>query len=172
MIAPLFAAAVPPARAALARAGGLLDRVAASGRRDELLAARLAPDALPCGAQLRTVAGFALRACLPLAGHPLPQADFAADSLGLAARLAWADRLLAGLSPGDFAGAEARLIRHRAGFADLEQSGADYLHLFAMPNLWFHLAQAHAILRSGGLAVGKADFDNLHDYPAGFRWPD
>jgi hypothetical protein len=29
---------------------------------------------------------------------------------------------------------------------------------------------AFAILRANGIAIGKADFDGLHDYPEGFRW--
>ena len=73
------------------------------------------------------------------------------------------------LDPAAFAGAETRRIRHRAGFADLDQSGADFLHLYGMPNFLFHASMAFAILRANGVAVGKADFDGLHDYPPGFR---
>jgi hypothetical protein len=53
-------------------------------------------------------------------------------------------------------------ILHRAGEADLDQTGTDYLHLFALPDLWFHLSIAHAIFRAEGLAIGKADFEGLH----------
>ena len=68
------------------------------------------------------------------------------------------------------AGAEARRITHRAGFAELTQDGATFLHLFGMPNFLFHTSMAFAILRSQGIEIGKADFDGLHDYPHGFRF--
>jgi hypothetical protein len=158
----LYPAAVPPARQALARAAALVDRL---GERSELWSRRLAPDMLDAGAQVRTVAGFALRATLPLAGQAVPDLTG-----GLRPRLDQAAAIIFGLDPQDFQGAEARVIRHRAGFAELTQDGASYLHLFALPNLWFHLSMAHATLRAAGLALGKADFDGWHSYPAGFRW--
>ena len=156
----LHYASLTQGRRALQRAGALLARADAAA-----LALRLAPDMFDAGGQLRTVAGFALRAVLPLTGRPVP--DLPAD---LALRLAAARAALAPLTPDDFAGAAARRLRHRAGFADLDQSAADYLHLFALPNLWFHLAMAYAAMRAGGLPLGKADFDGLHEYPQGFRW--
>jgi hypothetical protein len=55
-----------------------------------------------------------------------------------------------------------RRILHRAGGADLDQTGTDHLHLSALPNPWFHFSIAHAIFRAEGLAIGKANFDGLH----------
>jgi hypothetical protein len=78
--------------------------------------------------------------------------------------------LLATLEPAAFAAAESRRIRHRAGFADLDQTGAEFLHLFGLPNFMFHLSMGFAVLRQRGLDIGKADFDGLHEYPHGFRF--
>ncbi len=72
--------------------------------------------------------------------------------------------------PEAFEGAETRRVQHRAGFAELDQSGREYLTLFGMPNFMFHLSMAFAILRQNGVEIGKADFDALHDYPHGFRF--
>lgn len=69
-----------------------------------------------------------------------------------------------------FQGAETRRIRHRAGFAQLDQPGAEYLQLFALPNFFFHLSMGFAVLRQGGIEIGKSDYDGLHDYPQGFRF--
>lgn len=160
----LYDAAVPPVRMALARAGHLLDLAAASPVAVPLLTARLAPDMMNAAGQIRTVGGFALRATFPLTGRPVPQARFADDLRGLRAQLAFAAAEIARLTPADFADAARRRIRHRAGEAELDQSGADYLQLFALPNLWFHVAMAYAIFRAEGLPVGKADFDGLHAY--------
>ena len=62
------------------------------------------------------------------------------------------------------------MIVHRAGFADLEQDGASFLHLYGMPNFLFHVTMGYAALRAAGVALGKADFDGFHDYPAGFAF--
>ncbi len=37
-------------------------------------------------------------------------------------------------------------------------NGADYLTGFALPNFYFHLAMAYAILRNNGVQIGKRDF--------------
>jgi hypothetical protein len=36
--------------------------------------------------------------------------------------------------------------------------GDDYLHHFALPNFYFHLTAAYAILRQCGVEIGKRDF--------------
>jgi hypothetical protein len=164
MTGTLYTAAVLPARMAIDRAGHLLDRAEEVGVVQAVLAARLAPDKMNAGAQIRTVTGFALRATFPLTGQGPPQARFADTPRGLRAGLAFARAGIDGLAPGDFDGAEDRIIRHVAGDATLDQSGSDYLHLFALPNLWFHLAMVYAIFRAQGLDIGKADFDGLHRY--------
>jgi hypothetical protein len=39
-----------------------------------------------------------------------------------------------------------------------EISGEDYLITVVIPNVYFHVSMAHAILRQGGVDVGKRDF--------------
>ncbi|SDE84407.1 DUF1993 family protein [Limimaricola pyoseonensis] len=147
---------------ALDRAGALLTVGAEAG----CLEARLVPDQFCFAEQIDIVAGFALRATLPLIGQAVDEREPVLDAEGLAARLAEAKAIVEALP-------DAPLVEHvvhRAGFADLVQPPDDYLARFALPNLWFHLAMAHAILRARGLPVGKADFDGLHGYPEGFSW--
>lgn len=166
-------AAVPSARHALNRAARYLDRIEATGQPVPLLTARLSRDMLNAAGQIATVASFALRATFPLTDRPLPEAQFPDDLRGLRGRLVWADAAVGELQPSDFAPALAgRKVRHRAGFAELDQDPAAYLFGFALPNLWFHLSTLHAILRQQGLAVGKGDFDGWHSYPPGFSWAD
>ena len=165
---PLYTASVPVFLHYLDRSEGLLGRLRA---REAVLAARLAPDMFTTGQQMATASSFALRVAFPLAGRPVPVLpDPAPDLAGLRARIAGVWAALAGLAPESFAGAETRRIRHRAGFADLDQDGATFLHLFGMPNFLFHTSMAFAILRSQGVEIGKADFDGQHDYPHGFRF--
>jgi uncharacterized protein len=165
---PLYTASVPVFLHYLDRSEALLGKL--DGRED-ILAARLAPDMFTTGQQMATAAGFALRVAYPLAGRTVPGgAGPAPDMAGLRARIGTTRAALADLDPAEFEGAEVRRVRHRAGFADLDQDGASFLHLFGMPNFLFHTAMAFAILRSQGIEIGKADFDGLHDYPHGFRF--
>lgn len=168
MTPPLYSASVPVFRHYLARLAALVETTAG---REAALAARLAPDMFSAAQQVATAAGFALRTAFPLAGRDAPAIeDHGLDRIGLLRRIAATDAALVALDHADFAGAEARQIRHRAGFAELEQDGAMYLHLFGMPNFMFHASMAFAVLRAQGLEIGKGDFDGLHDYPHGFRF--
>ena len=168
MSGALYAASVPVFQHYLERASGLVRR--ARGRPD-LLDARLVADMFTTSEQFATAAGFALRIGYPLAGRDEPASpSFAGDHEGLLARIAFTQENLQALDAAAFEGAEDRVIRHRAGFAELEQSGHEFLHLFGMPNFMFHMTMGFALLRQGGLEIGKADFDALHDYPQGFRF--
>jgi uncharacterized protein len=155
----MYRASVPVFRHYLACVAEMAERAG-----PEALEARIA-DAFPAGQQFATAAGFALRVACPLAGREVPDLPQA-----LGPRLAVARAMLGAMSPGDFDGAEDRIIRHRAGEADLEQSGADFLHLYGLPNFFFHLTMGYAALRAAGLPLGKADFDGFHIYPADFRF--
>jgi len=155
---PLYTASVPVFRHYLDRIAHLADRAGPA------ITAQI-EDSFPAGQHFATAAGFALRVACPLAGVGVPALPDA-----LPDRLAQAHAVLASLKPEAFLGAEGRIIRHRAGFADLEQDGASFLHLYGMPNFLFHLTMGYAALRAAGVPLGKADFDGLHRYPEGFRF--
>ena len=101
-----------------------------------------------------------MRVACPLAGREAPDVPAA-----LAPRLAVARATLGGMRMDEFRGAEDRRIVHRAGMAELDQSAADFLYLFGMPNFMFHLTMGYAALRAAGVPLGKADFDGFHAYP-------
>lgn len=155
----LYLASVPVFRHYLGRIGDIVDRAGPA-----LLQARVG-DAFPAGQQFATAAGFAVRGACPLAGREVPHLPAA-----LAPRLAVVRALLGAMRPAEFEGAEDRVIRHEAGFAFLEQDGASFLHLFVVPNFFFHLTMGYAALRAAGMPLGKADFDGQHAYPAEFRF--
>ena len=156
---PLYTASVPVFRHYLERVSAMVERAG-----PEAMGARIA-DIFPAGQQFATAAGFALRVACPLAGREVPDLPAA-----LGPRLAVARAVLGAMKPAVFEGAEARLIRHRAGEAWLEQEGAAFLHLYGMPNFLFHLTMGYAALRAAGVALGKEDFDGFHAYPAGFTF--
>ena len=156
---PLYAASVPVFRHYLGR---VQDIVALAG--PEALRAQVG-DAFPAGRQFATAAGFALRVACPLAGREVPDMPQA-----LGPRLAVVRATLGAMRPDEFLGAETLVIRHQAGFSELEQSASDFLHLYGAPNFFFHLTMGYAALRAAGVPLGKADFDGFHSYPAEFRF--
>ena len=90
---------------------------------------------------------------------------------GLGPRLAVARALLGAMKPAEFDGASARIIRHRAGHADIDQTAEQFLFLFGLPNFFFHMTMGYAALRQAGVVLGKEDFDGIHSYPAEYRLP-
>lgn len=140
---------------ALDRAEALL----AIAARHDLLGERLAPDMWTLRQQLFSAIGFTRRAVLPLNGiaPERVEADLTEDGLRAAIFAARAE-----IAAAD--GPTPERIAHVAGEATLDQTAEDYLATFALPNLWFHLSMAYAILRAAGVDIGKADFDGLHVY--------
>jgi uncharacterized protein len=155
----MYQATVPVFRHYLARVAEMVEKAG-----PEALEARIA-DAFPAGQQFATAAGFAVRVACPLAGREVPNLPQA-----LGPRLAVARAMLGAMTPADFTGAEDRIIRHHAGFAMLEQTASDFLHLYGLPNFFFHLTMGYATLRAAGVPLGKADFDGFHSYPPDFRF--
>lgn len=150
----MYQATVPVFRHYLSR---IADLVAIAG--PDGLDVQIA-DALSARQQFATAAGFSMRITCPLTGRDVPDLP---EALG--PRLAVARALLGSMKPADFDGAEARLIRHQAGEAVLEQSGTDFVFLYGLPNFFFHLTMGYAALRAAGVPLGKADFDGFHLYP-------
>ena len=155
----MYQASVPVFRHYLARVAAMAEKAG-----PEALSARIA-DAFPAGQQFATAAGFALRIACPLAGREVPDLPQA-----LGPRLAVARAMLGAMTQAEFEGAETRIIRHQAGFAVLDQTGVEFLHLYGMPNFFFHLTMGYAALRAAGVPLGKADFDGFHSYPEDFRF--
>lgn len=155
----MYQPCVPVFRHYLARIADMAERAGS-----EALNARIA-DSFPAVQQFSTAAGFALRTACPLAGREVPDLPSA-----LGPRLAVARAMLGAMDPADFVGAESRRIRHQAGFAQIDQTGSDFLFLFGLPNFFFHLTMGYAALRLVGVPLGKADFDGLHSYPPDFHF--
>lgn len=166
----LYTASVPVFQRYLRQLSLMLDAAQAEvtkGRVDEaqLLEARLAPDMLPLHLQVQIAAGFVLRACAPLQGLPVPPLGSPAPGLaGLQALLRERQSDLDALPAEAFRNAEARVIDSDAGRAQLQLPVTEFLQHFALPNFFFHLSCAYALLRQSGVPLGKQDFDGLHRY--------
>lgn len=162
---PVFVAVLDRMEAELARAEARLGAELA-----EALTRRPAQGMMPAAQQVATAAHFTLRIAFPLIGQRVPEPRGGFDLDGLRSRLGGARDLLRAIEPEAFVGAEKRIVRAQAGFADLELTGDVFLHEFGLPNLYFHHAMAHVALKQAGVPLGKADFDGKHDYPEGFSF--
>lgn len=60
--------------------------------------------------------------------------------------------------------AESLLVTDIAGEAEVHLSGNRFAHEYALPNFFFQLCMAYAILRHEDVPLGKADFDGFHLY--------
>jgi uncharacterized protein len=130
-----------------------------------ILNARIAPDMLPFELQITTAASFTLRACFPLAGLSIPPyGEFPSSFDGLRARLQRATDLLNSLPPDSFQDAASRTLTSQAGNATVSLPAQEFLLLYALPNFFFHVTTAYAILRNQGVKIGKEQFDGFHAY--------
>jgi hypothetical protein len=123
-----------------------------------LLAFRLAPDQYPFVRQVQLSCDHAKFASSRLSGKEAPKhADDEQTIDGLHARILAVRTWLAGFSAADFEGAE----KHSVTLPRWEGkvlTGGDYLLEYAMPNFFFHLTNAYAILRHNGVDLGKKDY--------------
>lgn len=136
----------------------------------EMLAVRLADDGFSAAEHFAIAQGYVLRSLWPVLGREVPKLEEADDPTALIQRGDWIADQIAALTLADFDGCETRIIRHRAGHAELEQPAQTYVLSYGLPNFFFHLGQAYAALRSAGVPIGKSDFDGYHHYPAGFSF--
>jgi len=120
---------------------------------------RLAPDMLPFKKQIQIATDHAKGAVSRLAGKPVPSwADDEQTYEELKARLHKALDLLASATPAEIDGSEDRDITLKTNKGDIVLKGQDYLLNRAMPNFYFHVTMAYAILRHNGVPIGKADY--------------
>ncbi|WP_337182314.1 DUF1993 domain-containing protein [Shinella sp.] len=124
-----------------------------------LVNARLAPDMLPLAGQVQRMSDTAKGAAARLTGTEAP--SFADDETTLAdlrARIEKTTAYLASVPEAAFDDAADRTVVLKTRGGEMSSSGKEYLLTFVLPNFYFHLTTAYAILRHNGVAVGKLDF--------------
>jgi uncharacterized protein len=119
---------------------------------------RLAPDQFPLARQVQICCDTAKLAASYLSGKPAQsQADTEQTLEDLQLRIRSISQYLASFCSGDFDGAATRVVSQPRWKGEW-MTGADYLVQHAVPNFYFHLTTAYAILRHNGVNVGKRDF--------------
>jgi hypothetical protein len=124
-----------------------------------LLKDRLAPDMFTLTRQVQIATDHAKGAMARLAGHQ-PEAieDKETTIAELQARIAKVIGIVESYKPDQLAGAETREITIKIPNQELKFNGLDYLNTWALPNFYFHVTMAYAIMRHNGVDLGKRDF--------------
>jgi hypothetical protein len=126
----------------------------------QLLAARLAPDMFPLPAQIRFSCGQALQAVTRLGAAGAPEIDEDADSFAaMQDQIARTLAFLASIDPGTLGDDSARGIEFSLPNGMVfDLSAAAYVRDWALPQFYFHIVAAYAIMRHMGVPLGKADY--------------
>ena len=143
----------------------ILDKGQAWAREKEvepavLLQPRLVPDMLPLVRQVQIATDMAKNGCARLAGEQPPAfPDEEATFEELHARIARALEYVRGFDAARLADSATRSITVPSRtYGEMTFDGRGYLLGFVLPNLYFHVTTAYAILRQAGVGLGKRDF--------------
>ena len=142
---------------------GCLDRagahLAASGMGERaLLDSRLAPDMFPLLRQVQIACDTAKFAAARTAGKEAPShADDETSIAQLRARIAAVVEYLAGYRAADLDGADDRRLS-LPRWEGKSMSAREYFVEHAVPNFFFHVTTAYALLRHAGVPIGKRDY--------------
>jgi hypothetical protein len=124
-----------------------------------LLNARLYPDMFPLTRQVQIASDFARSTPARLAGRePLAMEDNEKSFAELLTRIDRSIDAIRSLPDGEIIGSETREIVRPIRGEPKKFTGLNYLEQYALPNFFFHVATAYAILRHSGVELGKADF--------------
>jgi hypothetical protein len=120
---------------------------------------RLAPDMFSFGRQVQVACDQAKNGTARLAGVEPPKfEDTEATIEQLKERIAKTLAYLKTLDTKAIDASSEREITFPLGSSKGQMKGADYLNHFVLPNFYFHLTAAYAVVRNFGVDVGKRDF--------------
>jgi hypothetical protein len=119
---------------------------------------RLAPDQFTFARQVQVACDTAKLAASRLSGKEAPtHADDEASLTELQSRVRSVIANLETYSAADFTAAATRTIT-QPRWEGRTMTGQDYFLEHAVPNFFFHLSTAYAILRHNGVGLGKRDY--------------
>lgn len=156
----LYDQSIATYRSRLGTLSGLLTKAEAHPEGEALLQVKLTEDMHPLATQIKFVTNIpgdtAKR--LGVAENEWsmePPTSFAEAK----ALIAQTSEMLDAIAPEDLPAPDARVeFSIGDGAYNFELSADEYVREFSLPNFYFHLSMAYAILRMKGLEIGKADF--------------
>ena len=160
----IYQASVPAFLQTLGALSGILTKAATYAETKKidpsvLINARLAPDMFPLTRQVQIASDAAKGAMARLAGHEAEKIeDNETNFADLQARIAKTIAIVEGYSEAQLEGADKREISIKIPNSELKFNGLDFVNTWALPNFYFHITMAYAILRHNGVELGKRDF--------------
>ena len=160
----IYDASIPPMTRSLENLAKIMDKAVAQAKAEDkplssLLEARLAPDMHPFPFQIQSASDAAKGCAARLAGIDAPSMpDTETTFPELQARLQKTIDFLATVKADQLKGAEDREIVLKFPNGEFKFTGKDFVANFALPNFFFHVTTAYAILRHKGINIGKMDF--------------
>ena len=144
--------------------GAVLDKAAAYAAAKKidpavLAASRLYPDMLPLARQVMIATDQAKNGTARLAGVEPPKFEDKETTIDqLKARVVKTVAYLRTVDTAKLDAAGEKEIVFPVGPNKMKMKGGDYLVLFVLPNFYFHVTMAYAVLRECGAEIGKRDF--------------
>jgi len=124
-----------------------------------LIQCRLYPDMFPLARQVHIASDTAKSAAARLAGVEVPSwEDHETTFAQLRERCEKTDTYLATFKAEQIDGSEEREVVLKMRDGQMTFTGRQYLLTFAIPNFYFHVTTAYALLRQCGVEIGKRDF--------------
>ena len=127
---------------------------------ENYLGLRLAPDMLPFSRQIQITSDSAKNCVARLAGLEPPKwADDEASIDELRERIQKTIEYVESIPAAKIDGSEKREVSMPAGpDRTLTFDGETFLKGFSIPNFFFHASMTYALLRQGGVELGKLDY--------------
>ena len=120
---------------------------------------RLYPDMLPLTKQVQIATDTAKGVVARLAGVESPVYEDNEQTLAeLKQRVSKTIAYVNGFTAAQIDGSEDKAIVTKRGDKETHYTGMQFLLGHAMPNLYFHITTAYAILRHNGVEIGKRDY--------------
>jgi len=157
-------ASIPVMSRALTNLSKIIDKAVAQAKTEDkplssLTEAKLAEDMRPFTFQIQSASDAAKGAAARLSGTTAPSMpDTETTFPELQARLQKTIDFLATVKADQLKGAEDREIVLKFPNGEFKFTGKDFVANFALPNFFFHVTTAYAILRHKGINIGKMDF--------------
>lgn len=160
----MYDVSIPMLTRGLTNLSALLDKAAAHAAAKKfdsavLAQSRLFPDMLPLVRQVQIACDTAKGGAGRLAGVEVPKhEDTEATFADLKARVAKTLDFVKSIGAAQMKDAENRHIEIKFTNGSWKFTGIAYLSDFVLPNFYFHISIAYALLRKAGVEIGKSDY--------------
>jgi len=164
MALSLYDVTIPALTLGLTNLSAILDKATAHADSKKvdpkaLADTRLIIDMLPLKRQVQIACDTAKGAAARLAGVEVPKhEDTEATLPELKERIQKTLAFLATVKPEQTVGADTREIVLQFPSITMKFTGLSYVTKFVLPNFYFHMSVAYALLRKNGFELGKGDY--------------